>query len=98
MIRRYHGGLCKDWRHAQSYFPGVRSYTASTSGSRKTAIIYRQSCLAWSCGLTDLLGLLAGLPEEELDEEVTQGRNVQIRHHLPRHSVEARRSHGLADR
>ena len=40
----------------------------------------------------------AGLAEEELDEEVTHGRNIQIRHHLPRHSVEARRSHSQADR
>ena len=75
-----------------------RSHTALTSGLRRMAVVYRSSCLCWSCGLSDSLGSFAGLPEEELDEEVTQGRNVQIRHHLPRCSVEARRSHGLTDR
>ncbi len=29
---------------------------------------------------------------------MTHGRNIQIRHHLPRQSVEARRSHSQADR
>ena len=40
----------------------------------------------------------AGLPEEALEEEVTHGRNVQVKIHIPRHSVEARRSCGFADR
>ena len=39
-----------------------------------------------------------GLPEEELEEEMTHGRNVQIRHLVPRQSIEARRSRSSAER